>query len=500
MPNKHPRELEGHLTQSKPTYSHEEDMIEDAEEGIHESIFKSRRTWLVLTAFVLMFIILQVFSPDVTGMVTKNGKALDPQLVVTGMAIFVCIAFLWLTEALPVPITAILVPVLVALFSVSTLQENIASFANPTIYIFFGGFAIASALSYQGIDRWIANRILLISKGKMLTASILLFCATAFLSMWISNTATAAMMLPLVIGIIGQLTIKDEKTKINTQVFLLLGVAYSASVGGIGTLVGSPPNGIAAQTLGIGFQEWLKFGIPTVLVMLPTMILILMFVLKPSLKDTVEIKKEHFEWTAARITTLAIFALTATCWIFSTQISKLLGGIKSFDSVVALSAAVLLVFVRVVRWKDIDKGTDWGVLMLFGGGLALSAMLGKTGLSIYLAQSFSSAISAWSLIMIIGAITLLVLVLTEFSSNTATAAVFVPVFYAVALEMGIDPVKLVIPLAIASSCAFMLPVATPPNAIVYGTGKVPQKMMLRSGIVLNVASVFILTLLASFVF
>jgi solute carrier family 13 (sodium-dependent dicarboxylate transporter), member 2/3/5 len=428
--------------------------------------------------------------------VLPADSGLDSRQVGIGMGIFVCIAFLWLTEALPLAATALLVPVLAVISGVMDVKSALAGFAHPLIFLFFGGFALASAMAYQGLDRWIAGRIVAAGKRSFVRVSFLLFGVTALLSMWMSNTATTAMMMPLVLGILAQMHPDGGKSSARNAIFVLLGTAYAASIGGIGTLVGSPPNAIAAQKLGIGFGEWMRFGVPAVLVLLPLMILVLWWTCRPESGEPVEVHREPFVFNWHRIVTLAIFAATAICWIFGAKLGAWLGIGDSMDTVVALAAVLALLYFRVVRWRDIDHGTDWGVLLLFGGGITLSSILGNTGASRFLALEFSALVETWPPILVIGAVIAFVIFLTELSSNTATAALMVPIFFAVGVELDIEPARLVIPLALAASCAFMLPVATPPNAIVFSTGRVPQREMMRVGLILNLVFVLALTLLA----
>lgn len=461
--------------------------------------FRRKRTWLVAAALALLAFALFVLPVDVR---EHAAQGLEESRVRIGLGIFFCIAFLWLTEALPLAATALLVPVLATLLGVFDIQTALQSFAHPLIFIFFGGFALASAMAYQGVDRWIASRLVVLGGGKLLSVAALLFGATAFLSMWVSNTATTAMMIPLVLGIVRQMDAgdADAAATARTTVFLLLGVAYAASIGGIGTIVGSPPNGIAAEELGIGFQEWMRFGIPSVVVLLPLMFAVLFLICRPRTSDRIRIVRERFTFNRQRKTTLAIFAATALAWVFSRQLAALSGITSSIDTVIALCAVIALLYFRVVRWRDIDRGTEWGVLLLFGGGLALSAVMGETGTSLYLATLFSGSVDGLSLLLIVAAVTAFVIFLTELSSNTATAALFVPIFAVVAAELGLESSQLVVTLAIAASCAFMLPVATPPNAIVFGTGRIPQQRMMRIGLVLNLSFVVALTALSMMLF
>ena len=425
-------------------------------------------------------------------------KGLDLLKVKVGLGIFACIAFLWLTEALPLAITALLVPLLACGFGLLDVKAALAGFADPLIFLFFGGFAMASALSSQGIDRWLAHRIVRAGKGDFLRVSYLMFGTTAAISMWVSNTATTAMMIPLVLGILRHLPETAGFSK--NSIYLLLGVAYSASVGGIGTLVGSAPNGIAAAKLGIGFMEWLKFGLPAVLILVPLLVIVLKRACRPEKITLPAMDKLDFKFTRIRILALVIFGLTATCWILSEPLSKLLGVSASFDTLVALGAVIVLVATRVVKWQEIDKGTDWGVLLLFGGGITLGTLIGQTGASLFLAREFTGFVAGWPLPLVIGAVILFMIFLTELVSNTALTALMVPIFFSISAELGIVPASLILPMTIAASTGFMMPVGTPPNAIVFATGVIPQRQMLRVGLILNLTFAVALTILAQILF
>ncbi|MGL6259353.1 SLC13 family permease [Vibrio sp. WXL210] len=413
--------------------------------------------------------------------------------VVLGLSILAFIAVLWLTEALHVTITAILVPVLAVVLGVFDTQTALNNFSNSIIFLFLGGFALAAAMHRQGLDKVIADKVLVLAKGKMSVAVFMLFGVTAGLSMWISNTATAAMMLPLVLGILSKVDAKSER---KTYVFVLLGVAYSASIGGIATLVGSPPNAIAAAEVGLTFSDWLAFGLPTSLIILPIALMVLYFTMKPDLKGNFELNYEPVDWDKGKVVTLAIFATTVFCWIFSKPINGMLGGLKSFDTIIALCAIIAVSFARVVHWKDIEKTADWGVLLLFGGGICLSNVLRSTGTSVFLANELSELIAHLGIFFIIAVVAIFVVFLTEFASNTASAALLIPVFATVAEAFGVSPVVLSVLIAVAASCAFMLPVATPPNAIVYGSGHIEQSDMMRVGIILNIMCIGALTIIA----
>ncbi|ENL4770508.1 SLC13 family permease [Vibrio parahaemolyticus] len=438
------------------------------------------RNSMILNANILLFIIL------------FNTLPFEPQ-VVTGISILVFVAILWLTEAIHVSITALLIPMLAVFLGVFNTQAALNNFSNSIIFLFLGGFALAAALHKQKLDQALADKVLLIARGRMSVAVFMLFGVSAGLSMWISNTATAAMMLPLVLGVMTKL---DAKKNHNTFLFVLLGIAYSASIGGIATLVGSPPNAIAAAEVGLNFTEWMKLGLPISLILMPIAILVLYTMTKPDLSHKFELDHKPVEWTNGKMVTLAIFLLTVTLWIFSKPINTMLGGFAKFDTLVAIGAILLLGASRAVEWKDIEKTTDWGVLILFGGGICLSNVLKATGTSVFLAHSLTGFLEQAGVLLTILSVVAFVVFLTEFASNTASAALLVPVFATIAEAFGLSPVILSALIAVAASCAFMLPVATPPNAIVFGTGHIKQKEMMRIGFVLNIACIGALTLFA----
>lgn len=443
---------------------------------------KTMRNGIILLLDAILFFALLAYLPY------------EPQAN-KGLALLAFVAVLWLTEALHVTITALLVPILAIGLGLVTSKEALATFADPTIFLFFGGFALAAALHIQQLDRMIANNIMTLARGKLSLAVLYLFGVTAFLSMWISNTATAAMMLPLAMGVLSKL---DKEREHNTYVFVLLGIAYSASIGGMGTLVGSPPNNIVASNLNLTFADWLGYGLPVMILLLPLMVGVLYVVFKPNLNRHFDFDFEKIEMTKSRITTLVIFVVIALCWIFSKYINPALSGllgiknIASFDSIMALTAAVLLCATRVVSWDQIQKNTEWGVLMLFGGGLTLSAVLGKTGASKVMADGIVFMIQGGHFYLIGLIVAAFIIFLTEFTSNTASAALLVPIFISIAQALNAPPVGLALIVGLGASCAFMLPVATPPNAIVFGTGQVKQSEMVKAGIWLNLLCVFVI--------
>jgi sodium-dependent dicarboxylate transporter 2/3/5 len=423
------------------------------------------------------------------------GEGLDPARVSLGLSIFAAVAVLWLTEALPLALTALLVPLVAALMNARPLAQSLVSFADPLIFLFLGGFALATALGHHGIDRWCARRILRCAGDRFLPSACLIFVATAFVSMWISNTATTAMILPLCLGLLGSFA--DHEGKRPNEIFLLLGVAYAASIGGLGTIVGSPPNGIVAKQLGLTFGEWMTFGVPVVAVLLPAMVATLYVTLRPRDLCCGGWGGDEALSRSSR-PVLAVFLVIALLWAGGSWLAPRLGIASGYDTLVSLLGVVLLVGGRMITWEQFEKGTPWGVLLLFGGGLALGEVLKDTGASLYLARAVSDVADGLPVVLVVGVVVLFTIFLTELASNTAVAALMVPVFAAAAGELGVPAALMVIPLGLAASCAFMLPVATPPNALVYATGRVPQRRMLRAGFFLNLVCTVLLTLVAYF--
>ena len=436
---------------------------------------KGKRSWLIVFAALAASGALYAFLPQVFPAADDMARK--------GLALLFFVAILWLTEAIHVTFTALIVPVAAVLlgFPDMTMSKSLTTFADPIIFLFFGGFALATALHVQKLDRKIAFWILSLTGAHLGMASVMLFVATAVLSMWISNTATAAMLLPLALGILGHMDTQKER---NTIAFVLLGIAYSASIGGLGTPVGSPPNGIVVKALGMSFTDWIKVGLPLMLLLMPLMVLSLWLVFRPQLNRRIELPKEDIPWTRERVLSLVVFAMTALAWILGDQVKNALG-ITSPDTWIAITAAIVIGMLRLASWRQISDNTDWGVLMLFGGGIALSVLLQKSGASLVLGQQMATAFVLTHPFIVIMGVAAFIIILTEFTSNTASAALLVPIFASIATQMGLPKEVLVMIIGIGASCAFMLPVATPPNAIVFGTGLIQQRDMMRVGVLLN---------------
>ena len=446
---------------------------------------EERPAWVALLGCVALAG--AVYLAMVPGPASAGATSADPARLALGLAIFVLVGGLWMSQALHLGVTALLVPVLASVAGLMTPREAFSAFAQPVIFLFMGGFALAATLSRQGMDRALAHAVLQLARGRQAVAALLLFLLTALLSMWLSNTATAAMMLPLALGLLGQ----DAPPR--TRAFVLLGLAYSASIGGMGTLVGSPPNAIAAAQAGLSFADWLAVGLPAVAVLLPLAWGTLYVVLRPNLghggnadSTTASTAYVPLAWTPARTATAVIFGCTVLGWVFSAPLGRWLGVAQDMDALVAVAAIVLLGATGVLRWPDFERQTQWGVLLLFGGGLTLSQIMATSGASLFLAQGLVSWVGGAPAWLVLLAVVGFVVMLTELVSNTASAALLIPIVMGMAPALGLDAPGLAVAVALAASCAFMLPVATPPNAIVFGSGQVKQREMMRCGLVLNV--------------
>lgn len=401
----------------------------------------------------------------------------------TGITILILIGGLWISEIIPLAVTALLVPVLAFFTHTFEIKESLSHFSNPIIYVFIGGFALAAVLHEHEIDKWLAGKVISISKGRAWLAIVYFFATTSFLSMWMSNTATTAMLLPIGMSLV-------DKRFPRARIFVILGTAYSANIGGLATLIGSPPNLIAAAALDIDFLTWMKFGLPTTILMSPLVYLILKFVIKPEKNVQLISQSENkIEWSAKKSQVLVFFFAVVILWIASKPISSLLD-VKSFDTVVAISATALAPIFGLTSWKKLEGHINWGILILFGGGLCLSAILSQTGTSAMVATKILGGFSENQGLLLILASIFFMIFLTEISSNTGSAAILVPIMMEVASQF--DPIyvfPMVMAIGISANCAFMLPVATPPNALAYSSNEISMKQMIRAGILLNLLAI-----------
>lgn len=494
---------------------------------------------------LLFFIILMMGTPDVflqlaQAKLKAAGITPDVQQVAFGTKITLALMMLmvvwWLTEAIPIPATSLLPALILPIFHVYGVADDgklypfhaknsLAGYANPVIYLFLGGFLIAGAMKKWGLDRRLTLWIL--TRGNLANSSrgvlLGLMAATAFLSLWISNTATAAMMLPLALGILARTGCEPGKSAYGNA--LMLGVAWAASIGGVGTIVGTPPNGICVSILANSklaapnFLQWMAFGIPYVVVFTFIAWLLLIWLFPPEVKsvpggkESLLAEKDKLgTWNNGELATIAVFFIAVSLWISSpffkyllpTDVALSLSWLDEY--VIAILAAMLLFAIPVdwnkreftLNWGD-AKCVDWGTLLLFGGGIALSDAIFRTGLAELIATSFVKTLGQPSPLLLVIGIVFLIDFLTEVTSNTAVTSMMVPVIISIARGTGADPTTLAVAAAVAASMAFMLPVATPPNALVFGTGYISIKSMAKAGLWLDITG-WILTITMLYVF
>jgi sodium-dependent dicarboxylate transporter 2/3/5 len=446
-------------------------------------------------------------------------------------AVAVLMATWWICESIPLAATALIPLVAFPLMKVVPAREAAASYASPEIYLFMGGFFIAVAMQRWNLHRRIALRIVSIVgfKGDRIILGFMI--ATAFLSMWISNTATTMMMLPIALAVL--ITLDEHKREnanaaASYKMALMLSIAYAANIGGIGTLIGTPPNIVfAAQVRSIfpdageiSFVRWLMVGLPLVIIFIPVTWLVLTRVSFRSAHIEFEGGEEAIEKERRKLgplspgekRTLVVFLITVLAWITRADIA--IGGftLRGWASVASLGsyihdstiaiAAALALFVIPVDWKGgvfvlnwkYAREIPWGILILFGGGIALGRGFLDTGLAKAIAGGMGGLAGAPVIVLIL-VTALLVTFLTEITSNTAIATIFLPILAATGVGLGMHPFVLMIPATISASCAFMLPVATPPNAIVFSSGAISMPGMVRAGIVMNLIGVALVTLI-----
>lgn len=479
-----------------------------------------QRTGLFLGLPIFILVLLLPAPPDM------------PPAAQRVLAVTVLMAFWWLTEALPLPVTALVPIALFPLLNVLPTQAVTAQFGNRNIFLFMGGFFLAAAIEKWDLHRRMALSVVMVLGTSPPKIVLGMMTATAFLSMWISNTATAVMMLPIAIAIIkssDSFTRDHSSGHMDSSHFatsLMLGIGYAASIGGIGTLIGTPPNIIFAAQVQklfpgapeISFFRWFLVGFPLVLIFLPLSWVYLVKFMHPSRLESLPggrklIQQELRQMGVMRRGekgVLVIFCLTAFAWIFRQTItigpfhipgwSNLLG-IENMvhDASVAIVASVLLFIIPenlkrgrfLLDWRRAVR-IPWGILLLFGGGLALAHAFQVSGLAAWFASRLTGLRAVPNLLMVL-LVVLIIDFLTEVTSNTATASIFMPILAATSIAMGVHPYLLMIAGTIAASLAFMLPVATPPNAVIFGSGYISIPEMVRSGLGMNVLGMIITT-------
>ncbi len=425
----------------------------------------------------------------------------------------------WVTEAVPIPVTALLPIIYLPMLGVADMRATAVQYANPVVFLFFGGFMIAIAMERWNLHRRIALNIVRWT-GTNANGIILGFMlATAFVSMWISNTATALMMLPIALSVVGLLAgergSRTDRGARNFSLSLMLGIAYASSIGGVATLIGTPPNvvfkGILKKSFDteVNFFDWMVVALPFSLALLFIAYFLLTKILFPNrlggFQDGRRIIDEELNKLGkaekGEKRTAIVFASAALLWISGSFINRINPWFQLSDELVALLAVIALFVVPVdfkkgrfvLEWKDTER-LPWGILLLFSGGLSLADALAKTGVVDLIGQQFAGIQEAKFWILLGLATT--ALFLTEVISNVALVTIFLPVVGGVAQATGIEITYLTVPVTLAASCAFMLPMATPPNAIVFASGHISIGQMAKTGLILNLITIFLVALTA----
>ena len=445
----------------------------------------------------LLFIILYFFT---------RPENLSPSgLAIAASTLWV--AIWWITEAFPIAITSLLPIILFPLSGGLSMKETVLGYSHPIIYLFIGGFILAIAIEKWNLHKRIALNIISLigdSKKKIILGVML---ACAFLSMWISNTATTVMMLPIGLAIINQVK-TDNK---DFSVALMLSIAFSASIGGIATLIGTPPNLILAANIQeefqieLGFLEWIQIGLPFSILLLAICWVYLTKIAfnfgteqNQSITTVKEELKNLGDMSAEEKRVLTIFVLTAFAWLSRSYLQNFIPQLN--DSIIALCAMLLLFLTpskdnsrKLISWKEAEQ-MPWGILLLFGGGISIANGFSNTGLASWLGSQLN-LLEHVGIFVLLACIVAGVNFLTEITSNLATTSIVLPILIPLAYMVNVHPYILMIGATIAASCAFMLPVATPPNAIVFGSGVIKMNEMIKVGFWLNIISIIILTLI-----
>lgn len=489
----------------------EEDKLDLSKDHEPPHMTPFRLTGLILGP-ILFLLILLFFQPE--GL-SKEGVAV--------LASTLWIAVWWVTEAIPIPATSLLPIILFPLTKAVETKIVTGAYADNNIFLFMGGFMLALALEKWNLHKRIALTIISVvgTSPNALIGGFMI--ATAFLSMWVSNTATAMMMLPIATAVIFKMNesmkeINDPKVSENFSKSLLLGVGYSASIGGLATLIGTPPNLIfatyAKEIFGIeiSFAKWMLFGLPlTIIILIVCWVYLTKIAFRVNLKSLpggIEViraeKKALGKSSLEEKIVFTVFVVTALLWVSR---SFIFGANKLFplaldDTIIAMLAGIVLFIIParngkgLLGWEDAVK-LPWGVLLLFGGGLAIAKGFTETGLATWIGTQLE-VLKGAPMILVILAVATLVIFLTEFTSNTATATMMFPIMGALAVAIDVHPYTLCIAAGIAASCAFMFPVATPPNAVVFSTGYIKMMDMAKAGFWLNIMCIVIITVLLYF--
>ncbi len=435
----------------------------------------------------------------------------------------VVMAILWVAEVMPLAATALVPVVAFPMLGVARVEVVAQAYSNPIVFLFLGGFMLAAAMQRWELHRHLALAAFGVAGRNQRAIILAMMAATAFISLWVSNTATAMVMVPIAAALLASMRTGsrglrplDEDAAQSAPAAtdppdgfgpaLMLGIAFAATIGGMGSLIGTPPNALLAafvsKTYGItiGFGQWMLIGIPIVMLLIPTTWLLLTrvtFHVPDAELPAGALMEARGRLAPGGRIVAAVLVATGAAFIFRPWLAELLGVPGLTDAGIAIAAALLLFMLpqrfaggrSLLDWKDVE-GIRWDVLILFGGGLALADAIGSSGLAVWIGSGIER-LSGLPIAVLMLVLMAVVVYLGELASNTAIAAVFLPVAGAAAVGLGLEPLLLTLPVALAASLGFMLPVATPPNAIVFGTDEVTSRQMLRAGSVLDVVSILV---------
>ena len=464
----------------------------------------------LLIAPLLFFVVLNLPFH----LVSETGDAV--------IAVAIWMVLWWITEAVHIAVTALLPLILFPLLKVMPAADVGANYGSPIIFLFFGGFILALALEKVNLHKRIALTIIKMTGTTPNKVILGFMIATAFMSMWISNTASTVVMLPIAISVIKLLIDGEDgftKGDKNFALSIMLGIAFSANAGGVATVIGTPPNSVLIGLLEseyntqISFLKWMTMGLPFSIMMVSLCYLVLVKIMFPcnnikfstsanvisdELKNLGKISKQE-----KRV--LTIFAITVSLWITRTLINYIFPGLQLSDTIISLIGAISLFAIPmnfkkgdfVLHWNDTSK-LAWGILLLFGGGLAIAQGFQSSGLANWIAENLTQ-LNGFSLFIILLVLITAVNFLTEITSNLATTAMLLPILAPTAVILGVHPYILMVGATLAASCAFMLPVATPPNAVVFGSNYLKISDMVRVGILMNIISIIIIFMMVYFI-